>query len=141
VIYLKDIESHKLPREGIFWFHDANCIACYSIPVNIENIFEYREILHKEIWDDIKQMWKVNNEIVSYDYFPRGRVEVITITDLDGNPKSFDAYIYFDKCLNNQDCMKIIRNEFNLNLSSVTVHYVGQLFVDGSHYTCANCRK
>ena len=42
MIYLKDTESHKLPREGIFWFYDADCIACYSIPVNIENIFEYK---------------------------------------------------------------------------------------------------
>ena len=45
-----------------------------------------------------------------------------------------------DKCISNS-LKPEIEETFRLYLPKVQVEYLGQLFIDGSHYTCHNCRE
>ena len=132
-------ESIQVPCEGIFWFID-NELICLKDPINPRDPYFMTDLLHKESWRYLKSKYLVNGKEVAYDYFPRGRVEVLTILDHDGNLDRYDANIYIDRCINRQDIRDEVVQEYRLYLPKVEVHYSGQLFIDGSHYTCHNCR-
>lgn len=93
------------------------------------------DLLHKNVWNEIKEIYKVHDKVVPYDYFPRGRVETLFINN------KFKSEIYMDKCIfYNQSVRDQIENDFRLYLPNVKVEYCGQLFIDGSHYTCNKCK-
>ena len=132
-------ESIQVPCEGIFWFID-NELICLKDPINPRDPYFMTDLLHKESWRYLKSKYLVNGKEVAYDYFPRGRVEVLTILDHNGNFDKYEANIYIDRCIDKKDIRNEIEQEYRLYLPKVDVHYNGQLFIDGSHYTFHNCK-
>ena len=133
-------ESFDIPYKGIFWYIDGQLIALKD-KVNPIDPFEMTDLLHKEAWKTLRDDFKVNEKVVPFDYFPRGRVETLVIQDIDGNLDHYEANIYLDRCISKQSIIDKVIDEFNLGLKSAVVNNEGQLFIDGSHYTCHNCTK
>lgn len=132
-------ENLQIPCEGIFWVIDDELIS-FTDQVDPKDPFNCTDLTHKETWKYIKDKYKVNEHTVGYDYFPRGRVETLVIQNNDGSLDHYEASIYLDKCIYDKDIIDNIINEFRLYLSNVLVNVEGQLFIDGSHYTCHMCR-
>lgn len=132
-------ESLNIPCEGIFWIIDNKLIS-FCDQVNPRDPYQMTNLLHKEVWLDIKDKYLVSGKEVSYDYFPRGRVETLVIINPD-ETISYCADIYMDRCISRKEFENKIIDDFRLYLSNVEVNFCGQLFIDGSHYTCHNCRR
>lgn len=130
-------ESVNCPYQGIFWYIDDELI-CFMDKVNHRD-FHDTDLLHIEVWKQIKNQYKVNGKIVPYDYFPRGRVMILPIFN-DGKFDYYDVSVYIDKCIDNEEIVEYIEDRFNLYLPTCKVTYEGQLSIDGSHYCCHNCR-
>jgi hypothetical protein len=127
-------ESINIPCEGIFWVIDDKVIS-FVDTVNINDPMFMTDLLHKNVWNEIKENYKVAGKVVSYDYFPRGRVETLFINN------KFQSEVYMDKCIfYNKLVRSKIENDFRLYLPNVNVKYCGQLFLDGSHYICNKCK-
>lgn len=133
-------ESLVCPYEGIFWIIDDELIALTD-SVNPNNHFDCTDLLHRESWKYLKDQYKVNGRCVGYNYFPRGRVETLVIQNNAGNLDHYEANIYIDKCIDNIRNRDRIEDKFRLYLPKVIINYSGQLYIDGSHYTCYQCRK
>ena len=131
-------ESINCPYQGIFWFINDELI-CYMDKVNYRD-FHDTDLLHVEIWKQIRNQYKVNNKIVPYNYYPRGRVMIMPIFDYNGTFNYYDVTVYLDKCIDTPEIREFIEDRFNLYLSTCKVSYDGQLSVDGSHYVCHNCK-
>jgi hypothetical protein len=134
--------ASNTPKVGIFWIIDDELVA-FSDSVDINyNPLAVEDMLHKEVWNEIKERYKVNGRAVGYDYFPRGRVMIYPIKDSNGDFQYYDCSVYGDKCIiNDSDVQEEIESEFRLYLKSCKVSYEGQFSIDGTHYTCHNCRK
>ena len=130
-------ESINCPYQGIFWVID-NEFICFEDKVDIRD-FHDTDLLHIEVWKHIRTQYKVNGKTVSYNYFPRGRVMVLPIFEY-GKFSYYDCTVYLDKCIDTDKIRDFIEDRFNLYLDSCKVSYEGQLGLDGSHYTCHNCR-
>jgi len=130
-------EAYNVPCEGIFWFIKEEFVA---YPEQVDSMGIWSTTLeHIKLWEHIKDNYLVNGEIVNYDYFPRGRVVVNAIVK-DGILSHYEAYIYIDKCINNDDTLDIIKQEFNL--FNCDIKYIGsEGGITLDHYTCHNCRK
>ena len=133
-------ESLSIPCEGIFWWID-NDLVYFADNVDIKDPFSCTDLLHKATWQSIKDSYKVNGHTVSFDYFPRGRVETCVYLNDDGTLNCYDSFVYMDACICNDDVKDKIIDAFRLYLPKVSIHFEGQLFVDGSHYVCHYCRK
>lgn len=131
-------EGTNIPCEGIFWVINGKLIALKDPIDTIHGIGT--DLTHMDVWKSIKQNYKVSNRPVKYDYFPRGRVMILPIYDNDRNLKYYDCTVYIDKCIDNNKIRDYIEDEFRLYLKTCRVTYEGQLGLDGSHYTCHNCR-
>lgn len=131
-------ENISCPYQGIFWFIN-NELICFMDKVDIRD-FHDTDLLHIEVWKHLRNQYKVNGKIVSYNYFPRGRVMILPIFNSKGEFEYYDCTVYLDKCIDNDDIKDYIEDRFNLYLNSCKVSYEGQLGLDGSHYTCHNCR-
>ena len=131
-------ESLLVPCEGIFWIINNKLVA-FTDNVNPKDPYETTDLLHKEVWKTIGKDYPVDRNTVSFDYFPRGRVETLVIQNTDGSLNHYEASIYMDKCIENKFKPEI-EETFRLYLPKVQVKYIRQLFIDGSHYTCHNCR-
>lgn len=132
-------ESLQVPCEGIFWVIDGQLVALKD-EVNPRDPMQMTDLLHKDSWNSLKDNYKVNGKTVPYDYFPRGRVETLVILNTDNSLHHYEASVYMDRCLGGIELRNMIEDEFRLYLPNVSVSYCGQLFIDGSHYTCYNCR-
>ena len=132
-------ESLQTPCEGIFWFINNHLIALTD-PVDPRFPEDMTDLMHKDSWNYIKDAYKVNGKLVDYDYFPRGRVEVIVRNDSNGNLIGYEASVFMDRCINKKYIRDEIEQEFRLYLPKVSIEYCGQLFFDGSHYVCNDCR-
>lgn len=132
-------ESLQVPCEGIFWVIDNKLVALKD-EVNPRDPYQMTDLLHKESWESLKNKYLVNGKEVSYDYFPRGRVETSVILDSNNNLDFYLASVYMDSCINKNTYKDDIEKEFRLYLPKVKVEYCGQLFIDGSHYICYNCK-
>ena len=131
-------ESLVFPCEGIFWVVN-NKVISFTDEVTPQDSMFMTNLLHKNVWEEIKEQYKVNNTIVSYDYFPRGRVETLALNI--GGKQQCHSDVYMDKCVfYNRKVREQIENDFRLYLPNVKVQYEGQLFIDGSHYTCYKCK-
>lgn len=127
-------ESINIPCEGIFWVIDDKVIS-FVDTVDINDKMFMTNLLHKNVWNEIKNDHTVDGRVVPYDYFPRGRVEALFINN------RFQSEVYMDNCIfYNQSVRDQIENDFRLYLPNVKVEYCGQLFIDGSHYTCNKCK-
>jgi hypothetical protein len=128
--------SLDMPCEGIFWVV-GNTLILFKYAANMF-VNEYK---HTEAWKFIKNIYKVNNQLVDYNYYPRGRVMVNPMKDINGKFTHYDVYIYIDDCINNADIVEEVMYEFRLNKPNCNLKYVG---ADGgitsTHYTCHNCR-
>ena len=134
---VKMFNSPNMPCEGIFWIINDTLIS-FMDKVNPYD-FHSTDLLHIEEWKKIRNQYKVNNKVVSYNYYPRGRVLLIPIFEDDKTFNYFNAYVYLDKCIDNDDMRQMIINQFTLyNFCRVT--FDGQLGMDGSHYNCHNCK-
>ena len=127
--------SLDMPCEGIFWFID-NTLILFKCATNMY-VNEYK---HTEAWKFIRDTYKVNNQLVDYNYYPRGRVVVNLIKDND-KFTYYDVYIHIDDCINNDDIVEEVMYEFRLNEPNCNLRYVGAYGeVTSNHYTCHNCR-
>ena len=131
-------ESLSIPCEGIFWFID-NKLIYFADEVNPKDPYDGTDLLHKNVWNSIKNEYKVQGHTVDFDYFPRGRVETCVILNSDGTLDCYEAFVYLDRCIDTIEIRSKIEDAFRLYLSNVSVNYEGQLFIDGSHYQCHNC--
>lgn len=131
-------EGTNIPCEGIFWVINGKLIALKD-PINTVHGIG-TDLTHIDAWKSIKQNYKVDNRLVNYNYFPRGRVMILPIYDNDRNLKYYDCTVYIDKCIDTLNVRDYIEDEFRLYLKTCKVTYEGQLGLDGSHYTCHNCR-
>lgn len=134
---LQITESLQVPCEGIFWLIDENIIS-FTDEVNPRDPYSMTDLLHKNVWETISKDYKVNGYEVPYNYFPRGRVEVLVILNSDNILDHYEAYIYMDKHIGSKYLDKI-ENDFRLYLPNVNVTCSGQMFIDGSHYICHMC--
>lgn len=130
-------ESPSVPCEGIFWIIDDVLVA-FKEQVDTTGSWS-TTFEHKNIWEEIKNKYKVNNKCVQYDYFPRGRIMVNPVRK-NGLFEHYDAWIYIDNCINTVDIVDDIKYEFNL--TQCNLRYVGS---DGgitnNHYQCHNCKS
>ena len=133
-------ESINIPREGIFWVINNELVA-FSDQVNPMDPFQTTDLLHKEVWKNIKDNYLVNGKEVDYDYFPRGRVEILVIQDDQKVVDYYDSHVYMDRCISNKTWMNKVIDEFRLYFNNVHVTFDGQLFIDGSHYVCNSCKR
>ena len=131
-------ESVNCPYQGIFWCINDELI-CFMDKVNYRD-FHDTDLLHINVWKQIKNQYKVNGKIVPYDYFPRGRVMILPIFN-DGKFDYYDVAVYIDKCIDNEEIREYIEDRFNLYLPTCEVGFGGQLSIDGSHYVCHNCKN
>lgn len=129
-------ESLSIPCEGIFWWIDEKLIALVD-EVNVNDPFDCTTLTHIDTWNRVKNMYNLPN--VKYDYFPRGRVETLVLKQDDGTIE-YQSTIYLDKCINKKYVLSEVEKAFRLYLPNVEIINGGQLFIDGSHYTCNNCR-
>lgn len=137
-LHLKET-SVNTPCEGIFWLINDEIIS-FDNPVTISGTWT-NNIEHSRLWPEIANRYKVNNHIVPYNYFPRGRIMVNPIKSDEGIFSHYDAYIYIDNCINNEDVLEDIKYTFRLNKSNVNIRYIGREGgVTSNHYTCHNCR-
>lgn len=132
-------EGINIPYEGIFWYINGKLIA-FCNQVNPRDPYEFYDIQHKDVWNNIKHKYKVDGKEVPYDYFPRGRVETLVILNDMGTLDHYESNVYLDKCINKPDITEQIKDTFRLYLNNVKTNIAGQLFIDGSHYTCYSCR-
>ena len=133
-------ESTNMPKQGIFWVIDDELVVLND-PVSINGEMSSSDILHIDTWKYYRNRYKVNGHAVKYDYFPRGRVMVMPIWN-DDRFDHYDCYVYGDSCIIDEPAIREeIEAEFRLYLSTCKVYYDGQLSIDGTHYTCHNCRK
>lgn len=130
-------ESINCPYQGIFWYIDDKLI-CFMDKVNIKD-FHDTNLLHINVWKQIKNQYKINGKFLPYNYYPRGRVMVLPIYE-NGKFSFYDCTVYLDKCIDNDKVRDFIEDRFNLYLSNCMITYEGQLGLDGSHYTCHNCK-
>ncbi len=132
-------ESIYNPYEGIFWFIDENLI---SFQEQVDSTGKWSTTFeHKDIWNEIKHKYLVDNNVVSFDYFPRGRVMVNPIFK-NSVFDHYDCYIYIDDCINTEDIIQEIIYDFRLNNEHCIIKYIGS---DGgitsNHYKCNNCKN
>lgn len=133
--------STDAPKIGIFWLIDDELVAVSESINKNYNPLASEDVLHIDAWKYLKNRYKVDGKIVKYDYFPRGRVMIYPIKDKDGIFQYYDCDVYGDPCiLYDRDVQDEIEAEFRLYLSTCKVTYKGQMSVDGTHYTCHNCR-
>ena len=137
-LHLKE-SSVDTPCEGIFWLIDDEIVS-FDNPVTISGMWS-NTIEHSKLWPEISSRYKVDNQTVPYNYFPRGRVMVNPIKDDNGKFLHYDAYIYIDNCINNEDVLDDIKYTFRLNKPNVNIKYVGgEGGITSDHYTCHNCK-
>jgi len=137
------VGSANIPMDGIWWYIDSeDKFIIYSEKVTIDrHIIISGGFLHEEEWKHICDKYKVNDRIVSYTYFPRGRIAITPEIDDEGNFIKFDCKVYGDPCvLCDEDLKDRIENEFNLFVSRCEVEYCGDWYIDGSHYVCHQCK-
>ena len=133
-------ESIYNPYDGIFWVINNDLISFQ------EQVDTYGKLSttfeHKDIWNEIKSKYLVNDKEVSYDYFPRGRVMVNPVYDSNNKFSHYECYIYIDDCINNDEIIQEIIYNFRLNGNNCDIKYVGS---DGgitsNHYTCNRCKR
>ena len=138
---LKITAGINVPEVGIFWIIDDEIVVISEGVDKNYNPLAHEDVLHIEVWKTIKNRYKVDGKAVKYDYFPRGRVMIYPIKDKSGVFQYFECDVYGDKCIiNDADVREMIEDKFRLYLNTCKVSYKGQLSVDGTHYTCHNCR-
>lgn len=127
------------PKEGIFWVIDDTLVAfCNNVDIN--GSLDSDDLLHKDVWNEIKNKFKVNGKVVSYDYYPRGRVMITSARDKSGKFQYYSCTVYGDRCIiNDPDIQDEVESEFRLYLKQCKVSFEGQMSIDGTHYTCHNC--
>ena len=129
-------EAYTVPCEGIFWLIDDELIA-YPEQVDSKGLWS-TTLEHIKIWNHIKHKYNVDGKTIDYDYFPRGRVVVNAISD-NGVLHHYDAYIYIDNCINTDEVLDMIKQEFNL--FNCKLKYIGsEGGIMSDHYKCHNCK-
>lgn len=131
-------EVLNVPYEGVFWWIDGKLVA-FCDQVNPNDPYQMTDLLHKDVWNHIKSKYTVKGKEVSFDYFPRGRVETLVIQN-NGTLDHYESNIYIDRCIKKKEIIDEIVETFRLYLPKVRYNVCGQLFIDGSHYTCFNCK-
>ena len=119
----EDLEDYRLLVFSIPCDIDGNIIGKPKIPLNAKSGQTYN---HKKIWEDVIQKnpdHKPYNK-KSYDYYPRGRVNV----------KNNRATVYISPHINHIEIRTEIKLKFGLNADNISrIKFVA----DGSvHYDC-----
>ena len=139
--YKKIVVNTILPKQGIFWV--INGVLIYSADtINPSDFVEFGSMNHRDTWRHIQQDYKVEDRVVGYDYYPRGRIIICPLFDDDNHITGYDCGIYADPCIiNDSDFREQVENSFDLYHSSCHIEYYGDYATDNTHYSCHNCRK
>jgi hypothetical protein len=131
------------PKYGIFWvIDDELLVIADSMDVHEFDLGPSGGLLHKQAWESVKNKYLVEGNPVRYDYFPRGRVMVTPEINDDGDFIHYDCIIYGDPCIiDDTEIRSDIEEQFRLYLSTCFVEYGDNISIDGTHYSCNNCRK
>ena len=130
-------ESIDSPCEGIFWVINGN-IHAFTEQVDTSGMLS-TNFEHKDIWNEIKHRYQVDGKDVPFDYYSRGRVMVNPIY-INGKFDHYEAYIYIDDCINDDDTLSDIKYEFRLNKNCIIKYIGSDGGVTSNHYRCHNCR-
>ena len=135
-------EGKVYPYEGYFWIIDNKVIGVASEVPHYDYEFSLNGKTHKNTWGTISKDFLVNGKEVPFDYFPRGRVMVDPEYHLDGSFDEYTCIVFLDKCINNEDCKRMIVDYYNLDLP--TIHRVKWSMLGEragiDHYQCHNCK-
>jgi hypothetical protein len=130
-------EHFDIPYEGIFWIFD-NRIIIYAEQVDISGRLS-TTFNHVDIWNEIGFRYPIDNTIVPYHYYPRGRIMVNPIYENELFDH-YDAYIYLDDCINNTKTIESLIYEFRLN-KNCEIRYIGyDGGIESDHYKCHMCK-
>lgn len=113
-------ESVNCPYQGIFWYINDELI-CFMDKVNYRD-FHDTDLLHIEVWKQIKNQYKVNGKTVPYDYFPKGKVVVLPIVNND-KFDHYDVTIYINEDINTEEIREYVEDRFNLYLPTYKLHW------------------
>lgn len=123
----------QTPKEGIFWIINNELITFADDAKNKFNLsISPVDLVHTEVWKHIQDNYKVDNNIVSFDYYPRGRVVLYTIEN------KWVAEVYIDKCVDTAYWWDKIIEAFNLYNCELANR--GTSGFGDSIYKCNTCR-
>lgn len=131
-------ESFVKPYTGLFWYIDGEVVGL------LQDVDKYSDSdtslkHHYEVWRKLKFDYTLNDKLVEYNYYPRGRVYVSAFNDLDDKFDSYIIKVELDACLNTPKIKEQIANYFNLYAQS---RFSDPIFiVDSTHYNCHICRN
>lgn len=136
-------ENMNYPYEGYFWIINDKVVGITSEVPHYDYEYNLNGKTHKNTWPNIAQDYLVNDKVVEWDYFPRGRIMVDPNYDSEGKFIDYSCMIFLDKCINNDKCKQLIVNYYNLSLP--TIHNITWTMLSEragiDHYSCYNCRK
>jgi hypothetical protein len=121
------VDSEILPYSGCFWIVDDTfvCVATKHYEENID---------FSVAWNMVRDLFKVDGNIVSYDYYPRGRVKI------KNEFEERKAYVYIDDCIFKEDFFFELTQEFKIVGKYCHLVYIGSNYA-AEKYTCHKCRR
>ena len=130
-------ESLDCPCEGIFWVIGDELIAFTE---QTDTLGKHSTTLeHRKIWSEIWSKYTLDGKPVLFDYFPRGRVMVNPVYK-DDKFDHYNAYIYIDDCINDDEIISDLIYTFRLN-KNCDIKYIGsEGGVESDHYRCHLCK-
>lgn len=142
--YMKILnESVAIPKEGYFWIINNKVIGIAEDVPKYNYEYHLTNKTHENTWPSLRDDYKVNDKVVSFNYFPRGRVMVDPNYDNDNNFTNYSVLIMADPCILNNDKYKdLVLDYYNLNLPSCQKPMWPRLNERAgiNHYSCNNCR-
>ena len=135
-------ESLVYPYEGYFWIIDNKVIGITSEVPQYNYDYSLNGKTHKNTWHIFENDYLVDGKTVEWDYFPRGRIMVDPNYDLDNKFTDYSCIVFLDKCINNNECKKLITDYYNLDLPTIP-HITWMMLGERAgidHYQCHNCK-
>ena len=136
-------ENINYPYEGYFWIINNQVVGITTEVPKYNYDYNLNGKTHQNTWVNLSKDYLVNDEEVSWDYFPRGRIMIDPNYDLEGKFTNYSCIVFLDKCINNQRYKDLIIDYYNLDLPTIP-HINWTMLGERAgidHYTCHNCRK
>ena len=136
-------ESLVYPSEGFFWIIDNKVVGISEEVPTYGYDYRLNGRTHKNTWNLFMNDYLVDGHTVDFDYFPRGRIMIDPNYSLaDDKFTDYSCMVFLDRCINNNDCKRLIVDYYNLEIS--TIPHINWIMLSEragiDHYTCHNCR-